>query len=97
MKVKEEPVGSGIYVFYCVGCACHHHVHTFTKNSSGAIWAYNGDAKKPTFTPSLHIWSENKKGTRHTSCHSVVTDGMIKYGDDCAHGYAGTTIEIPEI
>lgn len=46
--------GEPDYVFFCPGCRCSHGVWT-TKGLNGAIWGFNGNVEKPTFTPSLLI------------------------------------------
>lgn len=31
-----------------------------------------------------------------TVCHSFVTDGMIRFLDDCTHALAGQTVDLPD-
>lgn len=70
--------------------------HVAYKNSFGAIWTFNGNLNNPTFKPSLLI---NKKGINPNIpiCHSYITDGNIKFLEDCTHKLAGKTIELTDI
>ena len=60
---------------------------------AGPRWGWNGDAEKPTFTPSVLVrynWSDGER-----VCHSFVTDGQIQFLGDCTHALAGQTVDIP--
>jgi len=96
--MKVEPLGEpykGVqaYRFLCPGCherdndGSHlHGWHTFNDT-----WTYNGDGENPTVSPSILL-------TRHDGhvCHSFITDGKIRFLDDCTHSLAGKTVELPE-
>jgi len=43
------------FIFFCPGCKCGHGIWTTKKNSLDAIWTFDGNMEKPTFTPSLLI------------------------------------------
>lgn len=43
------------FMFFCPGCKCGHGVWTTKKNTVNAVWTFNGNMEKPTFTPSLKI------------------------------------------
>lgn len=78
-------------MFYCAGCKMAHKVNV--GDGSGPRWGYNGNAEKPTFTPSVLVtWNQ-----RHEPrvCHTFVTDGRIQYLNDCTHALAGQTIDLP--
>lgn len=75
------------YGFYCPGCKCH---HSFAIKGH-LSWKFNGDLKKPTFTPSLVVWHTRKPERR---CHLFVTDGKIRFLSDCHHELAGKTVEM---
>lgn len=45
----------------------------------------------PTFTPSLRVFRDLKR-----QCHSMVTDGKIKFYEDSYHVLAGQTVDIPD-
>jgi len=92
-KGESELWISPDYTFFCPGCNCDHGVWTSKKNKLGAIWSFNGNMDKPTFSPSLLISSPG----RNYCCHSFVTDGKIQFLSDCTHKLAGQTVELPEI
>jgi len=98
---QEPSENSPDWIFYCVGCKCHHGVWT-TKpiivDGKPHIWSFNGDLEKPTFTPSIHIKRQRLgSNTNETICHSYVKNGMIEYLGDCKHEFKGQTIEIPDV
>jgi hypothetical protein len=75
----------------------------------GFAWNFNGDADKPTFTPSMLITGKRRltdeEWARVTSgenvdlpdmrCHSFVTNGRIQFLSDCTHQLAGQTVPLP--
>ena len=71
------------YLFWCPVCD---HCHAYDES-----WKFNGDYDKPTFTPSL---LNTKPNDRKDRCHLFVTDGKIKYLNDCSHALAGQEIEL---
>lgn len=93
--VKETTDGS--VLFYCPGCDGYHGID---KNR----WHWNGDVKKPTFTPSVLVTydanpeaaEEFKEWRKKRICHSFVTDGKIKFLSDCTHQLAGQTVDLPD-
>ena len=79
--------------FYCPGCKCHHGICSERCDSTpGSVWEWNGSMDKPSFHPSLKI-----KNGIGTVCHSFITNGYIRFLNDCTHELAGQTIEIPEV
>ena len=85
-KLNNQAGELSDYGFYCPGCKCHHSYDI-------KRWKFNGDFKKPTFTPSLLIWASRPA----LRCHLFVTDGRIRYLGDCFHHLAGKTIEMESI
>lgn len=81
--------------FECPGCGMYHQVHVNERNPhTGAIWKWNGDKVRPTFSPSINVkWSENG---RVSICHSFVREGNIQFCPDSTHKLAGQTVPIPE-
>lgn len=75
----------GILEFKCPGCKTVHPFHV-------PKWEWNGSMEKPTFKPSLLVHPSKIQ----TRCHSVITDGMIAFQDDCDHELKNQTVEIPE-
>ena len=78
--------------FFCSGCNLPHSLNVGA--GPGPRWGYNGNAEAPTFTPS--VLSRYRMGSKETICHSFVTDGRIQYLNDCTHGLAGQTVDLPD-
>lgn len=46
-----------LLMFWCLGCDMAHHIHHGPGN--GPRWTWNGDANKPTFSPSILVrWEQ---------------------------------------
>lgn len=71
--------------FDCPGCNRPHVV--------GLGWMFNGDRDRPTLQPSVLV---TRGGDPAYRCHSYVTDGRIRFLDDCSHALAGQEVELPE-
>lgn len=84
MKVIHDSQHDRFY-FFCPGCQTRHAVDS--------SWEFNGDLDKPTFSPSIHVITYEDK----TLCHSFVKDGNIQFLHDCAHAFAGQTLELPDL
>lgn len=89
---REGEEDKGEWCFHCPGCKHGHSVTTKGKNRVGAQWTWNGDTVRPTFKPSLLITMDGP-GTEHV-CHSFVTNGEIRFLDDCKHELAGKTVKL---
>ena len=72
--------------FKCPGCG---RLHVIPVEGPRA-WGWNGDYSWPTFTPSILVRGAGV-------CHSFVTNGKIKFLDDCTHTLKGQTVELDEI
>lgn len=84
-------------VFACPGCGQHHAVRVWEAARTGRpLWGWNGDRERPTFTPSLLVRCDFADGTPTTVCHSFVTDGRVRFLDDCTHDKRGQTLDLPE-
>jgi hypothetical protein len=95
-KVHPYKGSSGeinLWAFFCPGCKYDHAlaIRQYTEGGNPQ-WTFNGDADKPTFTPSLLVFGS----VPEKRCHSFITDGKIQFLDDCFHELKGQTIEIPE-
>lgn len=96
--------------FECPGCGVPHQV--LVGAGAGLRWTWNGNAERPTFSPSILV-----RGTQpladeaHSAwmcgeaplpapvpfvCHSFVVDGSIQLLVDCTHELAGQTVDIPD-
>lgn len=83
-------LSKGSIWFLCPGCRIHH--GAIVDGSRG--WSWNGDADRPTITPSVRVNGEI--GGEPISCHSFVANGRIEFLSDCIHEFAGKTIDLPE-
>jgi len=93
----------GSLFFECPGCATVHGINHGP--GAGPRWGWDGDADKPTFTPSVLVtWSEpSDKPSEFDDaskdvkkvCHSFVTGGRIQFLGDCTHALAGQTVDLP--
>lgn len=83
-KLTDTAGNFGGWLIDCPGCGMS---HLFDNR-----WNFNGDVDKPTFTPSmLARWPENNV------CHSFVTDGKIKFLNDCTHDLKGQEVEMLDL
>ena len=83
--------------FECPGCGRWHIVYVSEANSLGARWGWNQCMDKPTVTPSIMVkWNEGEE-RKKMICHSYVTDGQIRFLNDCTHELTGKTVDLPEI
>lgn len=96
----------GGYGHWCPACGNGHEIDTEQKNSSGAIWKFNGNIERPTFTPSINMkWGRYADPSilkEHPNagggiCHYIITDGKITYCKDCTHAMKGQTVALPDI
>jgi hypothetical protein len=89
--------GDKAVAYYCPGCKGVHVVW----HKGKVAWDWNGDADKPTLSPSIRIYmlAKIESGVsipEKTLCHCFVKDGNIEFLSDCAHKLAGQTVPIPE-
>lgn len=97
--------------FYCPGCLAYHRsqVAEYEKTMGpvsesdllsmsihcmnvSTVHRFNGDLDSPTLEPSLG--ARTMKGV---VCHSYVRGGRMEFLSDCTNGFAGQTVELPEI
>lgn len=73
---------NGIVLYHCPACG---HAHAMDSR-----WTFNGDFEKPTLSPSYLAY-----GSKTTPrCHCFVTNGQIRYLNDCTHELRGQTVEM---
>ncbi len=93
-----------IVTIVCTACDREHKI--WIVNPGSAEWGFNLDYEKPTFTPSLKVqyvkyengfdkWMPGDKFEK-VICHSVITDGIIHYCDDCTHEMRGD-VPLPDV
>ena len=94
-------------LFWCPGCKQSHGVITrevdptrlnersleIWEKNGRPKWTFDGNMKKPTFTPSIHV----KDRDDGTMCHFFVRAGMIQFLDDCKHKLAGQTVPMENL
>ena len=85
---------TGLYYFICPACKTPHEIGTDPRDQF-PVWEINKDLEKPTIRPSIAVES-SCRGER-TYCHSYVTDGKIKFLDDCTHELKGQTVDLPDV
>lgn len=97
--------------FWCPGCFDTHHYRTkapdvpcsWREDKRWPVWAFNGNQRLPTFTPSLllssggghwvdGVWEEVAPKT--TICHMYTTDGVFDFLGDCVHHLKGQKVPI---
>lgn len=94
-------------MFYCPACrTLHRYRLTQPEGSTMPLWSFNGSMGRPSFTPSLLLYTLKGKhidgkwvadGPRIVICHLFVTDGVIEYCDDNPHALKGQKIPLPDI
>jgi len=94
IELEEMRDGTTRAVFECPGCEMSH--YPAIKNTDpGPLWSFNNDLEKPTLKPSVLVrWNE---GDEKHICHSFVTDGRIRFLNDCTHELAGKTVDLKPI
>jgi len=101
MATVESDKNSSAKLIFCPGCKRGHAFYTSDHDSpNGAVWTFNGDYDKPTFSPSMHVTimrrtRSNPTGERITLCHSFVRNGKIQFLNDSQHRLAGQTVDLP--
>jgi hypothetical protein len=84
-----------IVLFCCPGCLIQHRVYVNGAHDQNdeykRTWQWNGSLDAPTFLPLLCF----SLGTKH-ACHSMVTEGAIKFLIDCSHEMRGQTVKLPD-
>lgn len=91
VKIAHESWGDGMYTFQCPACGCCHYFATKENpHCSGETWTWNGDAEKPTVSPSINVEPIGKRGR----CHFHVKDGRIHFCGDCGHDMKGQIVDM---
>jgi len=81
-----------------------------TRKGTGC-WTWNGDTEKPTLKPSIstkgtvpitneeadRILAGEKIEPKPLNCHTWITDGKVKFKNDCTHELAGQTLDLLEL
>lgn len=88
---KETEEGEIFKIFYCPGCRVFHLIQLNIAFDPHFSW--NGDNKKPTFTPAYRLKDEFSD---ETLCHVAISNGRLRYMSDSKHQFAGFIIEMKE-
>lgn len=105
MKITTMSRDEHKHAFFCPGCGFAHWFKT-----DGGGWTWNGDRERPTISPSILATGKRNITDEEAAaimigrlvdvptfrCHSFVTDGRIRFLDDCTHNMRGQTVELPE-
>lgn len=84
------------YQLKCPGCDQLHFI--YVRGASARLsnkvpeWEFNGDIKRPTFSPSLLLKSTRGESNENHVCHSFIRDGNWQFLNDCTHDLAGKTV-----
>lgn len=100
--------GDESWMFWCDGCKSHHSFQTKRPQADmlpkdmeqrwrdyhlkTPVWTFNGNADKPTFSPSLLVRWGDQPGDKR--CHLYLRDGMVQYLGDCTHDLKGKTVPV---
>ena len=96
-KLKDWRPGLADVYFHCPGCKCDHGVWVQKTENNNAVWDFNGDMDKPTFSPSIKVTYPHNPPTENRICHSFVKNGFIQFQSDCTHELAGQTLELENV
>lgn len=86
------------WAHWCAGCQ-HAHVFRIDRpGRKGPVWSFNGNMEKPTFSPSMREFipegrdkDNNITRQEKTTCHYILTDGVINYlADSSEHTLRGS-------
>lgn len=99
------------YGHWCPGCNSFHpyfRTRRTARISTGPIWTFDGNEMKPTFGPSMRVYTHrtsytDEKGVKHdfpevTRCHYHLQKGRLNFCADSPHKLAGVQgVVLPEI
>jgi hypothetical protein len=87
---------AGTIRFRCPACDSFHQIQI--DGSRG--WTWNGDADRPTVSPSLLVTYNGKDAGIDDAppavCHTFIRDGQWHYLTDCTHALAGQIVDVPD-
>lgn len=110
-KEEDKANGEVRYFFYCDGCNCTHSVitnpkrWTFNGNEEKPTFSPSILVRWVSLPKDLEkddkgnyvLGTDGRiKGAKDEVCHSFVTDGKIRYLNDCTHHLKGKTVELED-
>lgn len=101
-KVREYIKQKGVFYFFCPGCKEYHSLHTIQPNNNGTTFVITGTLQSPTVTPMIGRIIEKFNKSKHANnpahvCNSRITDGKIRYLENCSHALAGRIVDLPNV
>lgn len=98
MELRKEGAEVESLWFDCPGCGDTHRIIVKGDSSKMPVWKWNQCIDKPTIKPSLRVRkNKDSNGNYKENCHSFITDGKIKFLEDCTHDSKGQTVELTEL
>ncbi len=104
VRLDQKYWPSDDFGYWCPGCKSGHEIAVTKTNASRASWTFNGDANRPTFSPSINLKINTPDMGAHyqpdiasTVCHHFIRDGKIQFLGDCTHALRGQTVDLPDI
>jgi hypothetical protein len=95
LSAKLRSVDGGV-AHWCPACD-EAHVYQVPR------WTFNGDAERPTLTPSMLIrWGRKVPGYENADmpeggiCHYFLTEGRLHFQGDCTHALSGQIVDLPD-
>lgn len=84
------------HLVWCPGCDSLHRFrsHIDGGTNTGPLWDWDGNAERPTFTPSLLVrWNGKENGQSVSrTCHSFLREGVWQFLPDCTHDLASRQV-----
>lgn len=98
---KLRSAGRG-YSHWCPGCDEMHLIAVHEPFANGAKWTFDGDVNRPTFSPSINIYSPrcewgDGEVTPEQRCHYFLRAGRLEFLGDCTHALKGQTVDLPDL
>ena len=102
-EIIEVENGDRWLLFWCPGCATIHRPRI--AGEGRPMWTWNGDRDTPTLSPSVVTWfgpmttlpAGRLDAGKVYVCHLVLTEGRIRFLDDCTHTLTGQTVDLPDL
>lgn len=93
MKVIESKKRPGYFIIpVCPGCGSIHYLNVNSPDDKPK-WDFFGSLEEPSFYPSLLSYTPNDI----YRCHSFITQGKMRFLDDCSHTNKNALLDMPEI
>ena len=90
------------YAWWCPGCKHGHAINV--GGAEGPQWSFDGNLERPTFGPSVRIFTHAKPAEddwpampEQTWCHFFIKKGQIDFLNDCHHELAGRVVPMTEL